>query len=132
MGRAGRLPRRRGPRPRFDAFVGHHTALLDKRLLTRFYRSSTLAAPAARTGWVEPDLARSPGRPDDPRHAHRHANGRRHLAESVDSAGSGVGALAVGDEAVGAEHEGLGDLAAELVAVDDRQRVDARRTPSRG
>jgi hypothetical protein len=44
----------------FDAFVGHHTALLDKRLLTRFYRSSTLAAPAARTGWVEPDLAPFP------------------------------------------------------------------------
>jgi hypothetical protein len=44
----------------FDAFVGHHTALLDKRLLTRFYRSSTLAAPAARTGWVEPDVAPFP------------------------------------------------------------------------
>jgi hypothetical protein len=29
---------------------------LDKRLLTRFYRSSTLAAPEAKTGWVEPDL----------------------------------------------------------------------------
>src|SRR5437764_9037702 len=44
----------------FDAFVGHHTALLDKRLLTRFYRSSTLAAPQARTGWVQPDLAPFP------------------------------------------------------------------------
>lgn len=43
------------PQLDFDAFVGHHSALLDKRLLTRFYNPSTLAAPAARTGWVEPD-----------------------------------------------------------------------------
>lgn len=45
----------------FDAFVGSNPALLDKRLLTRFYRSSTLAAPEARTGWVEPDLRPIPG-----------------------------------------------------------------------
>ena len=44
----------------FDAFAGHHTALLDKRLLGRFYRSSTLAGSAARAGWVEPDLAPFP------------------------------------------------------------------------
>lgn len=44
----------------FDEFVEHNPGLLDKRLLTRFYRSSTLAAPAARTGWVEPDLAPFP------------------------------------------------------------------------
>ena len=31
-------------------------ALLDKRLLGRHYRSSTLAAGPARRGWVEPDL----------------------------------------------------------------------------
>jgi hypothetical protein len=39
----------------FATFVEHHPALLDKRLLTRFYRSATLASSAARTGWVEPD-----------------------------------------------------------------------------
>ncbi|MFB9908108.1 hypothetical protein [Allokutzneria oryzae] len=44
----------------FDAFADHHTALLDKRLLARFYRASTLASAAARTGWVEPDLAPFP------------------------------------------------------------------------
>jgi hypothetical protein len=44
----------------FATFAGHHTALLDKRLLARFYRSATLASPAARTGWVEPDLAPFP------------------------------------------------------------------------
>lgn len=46
----------------FDDFASHHSALLDKRLLSRFYRSSTLAAPQARTGWVEPDLAPFPWR----------------------------------------------------------------------
>jgi hypothetical protein len=40
----------------FETFAEQNTALLDKRLLTRFYRSSTLASPAARTGWIEPDL----------------------------------------------------------------------------
>ena len=45
----------------FDAFVAHNPALLDKRLLTRFYRPSTLATPAAKEGWVEPDLAPFPG-----------------------------------------------------------------------
>jgi hypothetical protein len=44
----------------FEEFVGHHRALLDKRLLTRFYRPATLASPAARTGWVEPDVAPIP------------------------------------------------------------------------
>jgi hypothetical protein len=39
----------------FDTFADQTPALLDKRLLTRFYRSSTLAGTAARTGWVEPD-----------------------------------------------------------------------------
>jgi hypothetical protein len=46
----------------FAAFAGHHTALLDKRLLTRFYRPATLASPQAKTGWVEPDLAPFPWR----------------------------------------------------------------------
>jgi hypothetical protein len=50
-----------GPGPSdFDAFIGQNPALLDKRLLTRFYRSSTLASAAARSGWVEPDLAPFP------------------------------------------------------------------------
>jgi hypothetical protein len=44
----------------FDAFAARYPALLDKRLLSRHYRSSTLASPAARTGWVEPDLAPFP------------------------------------------------------------------------
>jgi len=44
----------------FDTFVDRHPALLDKRLLSRFYRSSTLAGEPARTGWVEPDLAPFP------------------------------------------------------------------------
>jgi hypothetical protein len=46
--------------PDFDTFAGRHPALLDKRLLTRFYRSTTLAGAQARTGWVEPDLAPFP------------------------------------------------------------------------
>ena len=45
----------------FDAFVAAFPQLLDKRLLSRHYRSSTLASAAARSGWVEPDLAPFPG-----------------------------------------------------------------------
>lgn len=44
----------------FPAFAGHHPALLDKRLLTRFYRPATLTSPRARSGWAEPDLAPFP------------------------------------------------------------------------
>ena len=44
----------------FAAFADHHSALLDKRLLTRFYRPATLASTRARTGWAEPDLAPFP------------------------------------------------------------------------
>ncbi|MFE7774986.1 hypothetical protein ACFU5O_13990 [Streptomyces sp. NPDC057445] len=44
----------------FSVFAEHQPALLDKRLLTRFYRSATLAGAPARTGWVEPDLAPFP------------------------------------------------------------------------
>ncbi|TCO65792.1 hypothetical protein [Actinocrispum wychmicini] len=44
----------------FDTFVGDNAALLDKRLLTRFYRTSTLAGAKARAEWVEPDLAPFP------------------------------------------------------------------------
>ena len=46
----------------FDAFVEQNSALLDKRLLSRFYSSTTLAAAPARDGWVEPDLAPFPWR----------------------------------------------------------------------
>jgi hypothetical protein len=46
--------------PCWPAFAEHHPLLLDKRLLTRFYRSSTLASPHARTHWVAPDLAPFP------------------------------------------------------------------------
>jgi hypothetical protein len=44
----------------FDTFAARHPALLDKKLLARFYRSSTLASGPARTGWVQPDLAPFP------------------------------------------------------------------------
>jgi hypothetical protein len=40
----------------FDDFTARNPALLDKRLLSRHYRSVTLASAAARAGWVEPDL----------------------------------------------------------------------------
>ena len=48
---------------RSGAFADRHPALLDKRLLTRHYRSSTLAADPARSGWVEPDLLPFPRLP---------------------------------------------------------------------
>ncbi|GID98274.1 hypothetical protein ACFQFC_24075 [Amorphoplanes digitatis] len=44
----------------FNAFADRNPALFDKKLLTRFYRSSTLASDLARHGWVEPDLAPFP------------------------------------------------------------------------
>ncbi len=44
----------------FDTFARRNPVLLDKRLLSRHYRSSTLAADPARHGWVEPDLAPFP------------------------------------------------------------------------
>ena len=44
----------------FDTFAAKHPALLDKRLLARFYRPATLAGAEARTRWVEPDLAPFP------------------------------------------------------------------------
>ena len=47
----------------FDAFAEQYPALLDKRLLARHYRSSTLATARAKSGWVEPDLAPLPARP---------------------------------------------------------------------
>jgi hypothetical protein len=44
----------------FGTFAEQNGRLLEKRLLSRFYRSSTLASAAARTGWVEPDLQSFP------------------------------------------------------------------------
>jgi hypothetical protein len=44
----------------FETFAERNPALLDKRLLTRHYRPATLASPAARKGWVRPDLAAFP------------------------------------------------------------------------
>lgn len=46
----------------FASFSEHNPALFDKRLLARHYSARLLASPAARTGWVEPDLARFPWR----------------------------------------------------------------------
>jgi hypothetical protein len=40
----------------FADFADRYPALLDKRLLSRHYNSSTLASAAARSGWVEPDV----------------------------------------------------------------------------
>lgn len=47
----------------FDAFVARNPALLDKRLLIRFYRPATLATAQARTGWTPPDRAPFPWQP---------------------------------------------------------------------
>ncbi len=46
----------------FASFAERYPALLDKRLLTRHYTARTLASPAARTGWVDPDLTAFPWR----------------------------------------------------------------------
>ncbi|WP_205519088.1 hypothetical protein [Streptomyces olivoreticuli] len=51
----------------FTAFADNHPVLLDKRLLTRFYRPATLAGSQARTGWVEPDLIPFPWEDTDRR-----------------------------------------------------------------
>ncbi|TQF07816.1 hypothetical protein E6W39_37190 [Kitasatospora acidiphila] len=41
----------------FETFAARNPELLDKTLLDRSYRPETLTGDAARTGWVEPDLA---------------------------------------------------------------------------
>ncbi|GAA0588938.1 hypothetical protein GCM10010172_87400 [Paractinoplanes ferrugineus] len=48
------------PQQDFAGFADQHPALLDKRLLTRFYRSATLASAQAKQGWIPPDLAPFP------------------------------------------------------------------------
>jgi hypothetical protein len=52
----------------FTDFVRLNAALLDKRLLTRFYQPATLATAQARTSWVEPDLAPFPWYASEPAH----------------------------------------------------------------
>jgi hypothetical protein len=52
----------------FDTFARENEALLDKRLLTRFYRSSTLASSEAKHGWVEPDRSPFPWQASRGRH----------------------------------------------------------------
>jgi len=49
--------------PDFDVFTTRYPALLDKRLLSRHYRSATLASAQARRSWVEPDLVPLPTPP---------------------------------------------------------------------
>ncbi|HET6989060.1 MAG TPA: hypothetical protein VFI00_20710 [Kribbella sp.] len=49
------------PDESFDELVRRNPGLLNKRLLTHFYRSRTLASPAARAGWVQPDVRAFPG-----------------------------------------------------------------------
>jgi hypothetical protein len=44
----------------FADLAAREPALLDKRLLTRFYRPATLARPQAKRGWTPPDLAPFP------------------------------------------------------------------------
>ena len=44
----------------FAAFAARNPMLLDKRLLSRHYRSVTLASTRARQDWVEPDLTPFP------------------------------------------------------------------------
>jgi hypothetical protein len=44
----------------FASFADRYPALLDKRLLTRHYTARTLASPAARASWAEPDLSPFP------------------------------------------------------------------------
>jgi hypothetical protein len=46
----------------FAALADRYPPLFDKRLLTRHYTSRALASPAAKTGWVEPDLVPFPRR----------------------------------------------------------------------
>jgi DNA-binding MarR family transcriptional regulator len=50
----------------FEAVLARNPALLDKRLLSRHYRSATLACAAARQGWRAPDLAPLPGTHPEP------------------------------------------------------------------
>jgi hypothetical protein len=48
------------PADDFDAFLCTSPPLLDKRLLLRFYKSTTLAGDTARTTWIRPDQSPFP------------------------------------------------------------------------
>lgn len=45
----------------FSEWIAQHTQLLDRGLLARYYSPGRLETPEARSGWVEPDLARLDG-----------------------------------------------------------------------
>jgi hypothetical protein len=51
---------------RFDALLESFPPLRDKSLPYRHYRRETLTGPAARQGWVMPDLIGMPGMPHEP------------------------------------------------------------------
>ena len=44
----------------FEEFIGAHPELLDANALGRYYSKSLLDSPAARAGWVEPDISPLP------------------------------------------------------------------------
>ena len=44
----------------FEEFIEAHSQLLDADALARYYSKSTLDSPAARAGWVEPDINHLP------------------------------------------------------------------------
>jgi len=44
----------------FVEFIAAHPELLDANALARYYSKSVLESPAARTGWVEPDVSPLP------------------------------------------------------------------------
>ena len=48
------------PAGTFDEFASVHADLLDKDRIYRHYRRETLGSAAARTGWLEPELAPLP------------------------------------------------------------------------
>jgi hypothetical protein len=74
----------------FTAFAGRHPALLDKRLLTRFYRPATLATPQAKSDWVEPDLAPFPWQLPGPQFSSRVAASTRRGRPRVVTASGAV------------------------------------------
>jgi hypothetical protein len=49
----------------FATFAARNPALLDKRLIARFYRAETLASPRARTTWTPPDRSPFPWQATD-------------------------------------------------------------------
>lgn len=46
----------------FERFLAAHPQLADKTLVFRFYSPAALSRPAARSGWIEPDLRPLPAR----------------------------------------------------------------------